>query len=226
MAQPQPFILLAPIDPTALVSEWIAVAIESHQLGRYPDAERQLRHALKLDPHSVRAYNNLACAYASGQNHKEAMLAVERAVQLSQPPWTYQEEIEDIQKNYAVALCNWALIALDLEQVDLAVEKAEAAVEVHSCVQTRMTLALACPLAGNPEQAVPLYNAVLDEDPKHYVAGMNACFVQTLTPVTPKELVIQRRRFHEGQRQVGSGRKHHKLSLNGKPLRVGYVSGD
>ena len=40
MAQPQPYILLPPTDPRAVVSEWIAVAVESHQLGRYPDAER------------------------------------------------------------------------------------------------------------------------------------------------------------------------------------------
>lgn len=222
MAQPQPYVLLAPTDPTLVFSEWLAVAIESHQLGRYPDAERQLRHALRLEPHSVRAYNNLACAYAAGGNYKEALLAVERAVQLSQEKFPDEEEL----KECAVALCNWALIALDLEQIDLAVEKAEAAVAAHPCVQTRTTLALCCPVAGTPERAIPLYNAVLDEDPKHYVAGMNACFVQTLTPVTAADLAKQRRRFHEGQRQIGSGLRHHKLSLNGKPLRVGYVSGD
>ena len=225
MAQPQPFVLLPPLDPTLVFSEWLAVAIESHQLGRYPDAERQLRHALTLDPHSVRAYNNLACAYAAGSNYKEALLAVERAAQFSRVA-VAEGEHDEYCKEQAVVLCNWALIALDLEQIDLALAKAEAAVLAHPCVQTRMTLALCCPPAGTPERAIPLYNAVLDEDPKHYVAGMNAAFVQTLTAVPPQELVKQRRRFYEGQRQVGSGQRHHKLSLNGKPLRVGYVSGD
>ena len=226
MAQPQPFVLLPPLDPTLVFSEWLAVAIESHQLGRYPDAERQLRHALRLDPHSVVAYNNLACAYGAGQNYKEALLAAERAVMLTSFCDVDGVFASGDDKSAAVALMNWALIALDLEQIELAVEKAEAAVALHPCIQTRMTLALCQPVAGTPERAIPLYNAVLDEDPKHYVAGMNACFVQTLIPVTPAELVTQRRRFHEGQRQVGSGHKYHKLSLNGKPLRVGYVSGD
>lgn len=213
--QPQPYVLLPPALPKAVVSEWIAVAIESHQLGRYPDAERQLRHALTLEPESSRAYNNLACAYASGGNYKEALLAVERAAMLGTDG-----------KERGIALCNWALVALDLEQIWLALEKAELAVEAYPSPQTRMALALCCPVAGQPERTLPLYNAILDEDPKHFVAAMNSCFVQTLVPATPKELMMQRKRFYEGQRQVGSGLKHHKLSFNGKPLRVGYVSGD
>lgn len=217
MAQPQPYVLLPPTDADDVASEWIAVAIESHQLGRYPDAERQLRHALHLEPGSVRAYNNLACAYAAGANHKEALLAAERATQLA--GITGGEVL-------GIALCNWALVCLDTEQVDAARDLAARAVRAHPCPATRVTLALCGPASGQPADSVPLYNAVLDENPKHFVAGMNACFVQTLTDVTPRELLAQRERFREGQRQVGSGLKHHKLSLNGKPLRVGYVSGD
>lgn len=226
MAQPQPFILLAPTDPRAVVSEWIAVAIESHQLNRFPDAERQLRHALQLEPDNVRAYNNLACAYGAGGNYKEALLAVERAAMLAKhavPTVGGQGMPEEV---HGVALCNWALILMDMEQIELATRKAELAVQVYPCKQTRTTLALCYPVSGSPAKAIPLYNAVLDEEPKHFVAGMNAAFVQTLTDAAPQELLVQRRRFHEGQRQVGSGLKHHKLSLNGKPLRVGYVSGD
>lgn len=225
--QPQPYVLLPPVELKAVFSEWLAVAIESHSLGRYPDAERQLRHALTLEPNSARAYNNLACAYAAGQNYKEAMLAIERAAMLSAVPGGYNR-LEDVKDRevHGVALCNWALVALDLEQIELATEKAEQAVAISPCQQTRMTLALCCPVAGDPARALPLYNAILDENPKHFVAGMNACFVQTLVPVGPKKLLAQRKRYYEGQRQVGSGLKHHKLSLNGKPIRVGYVSGD
>ena len=232
MAQPQPFILLAPTDPRAVVSEWIAVAVESHQLNRFPDAERQLRHALQLEPGNARAYNNLACAYGAGGNYKEALLAVERAAMLAEFGYevVLDESSDEIAKkpmeNYGVALCNWALILMDMEQMEEATKKAELAVQVYPCKQTRTTLALCYPVSGSPAKALPLYNAVLDEEPKHFVAGMNAAFVQTLTDAAPEELLAQRRRFHEGQRQSGSGLKHHKLSLNGKPLRVGYVSGD
>ena len=225
MAQPQPYVLLPPTDPKAVVSEWMLVAVESHQLGRYPDAERQLRHALNLDPDNSRVYNNLACAYATGGNTKEALLAIERAWMLALSQSSGPENEKD-KENAGIALCNWALIALDLEQVELAREKAAKAMEVYPSPQTRIALALCCPVSGNPAEALPLYNAVLDEQPKHHVAGMNAAFVQTLLPLKPQDLLSQRRRFHEGQRQVGSGLKHHKLSLNGKPLRVGYVSGD
>lgn len=216
MAQPQPYILLPPEEPGAVVSEWIAVAIDSHLLGRYPDAERQLRHALHLDPSCVPAYNNLACAYAAGANHKEALLAIGRAVQLSM----------NDKKVRGLVYANWALLAMDLDQVDVARSRALRAVSLHPCIQTRMALAITGPVAGNPDHSIRLYNEILDEDPKHFVAGMNACFVQTLTEATPKELLAQRKRFHEGQRQVGSGLKHHTLLLNGKPIRVGYVSGD
>lgn len=221
--QPQPYILLPPIDPQAVVSEWIAVAVESHQLGRYPDAERQLRHALHLSPDDPRVYNNLACAYATGGNYKEALLAIERAVQLA---LMHLEDVKACAEVSGIALCNWALIALDLEQVELAKEKATKAVEIYPSPQTRVALALCCPVAGTPAEALPLYNAVLDENPKHHVAGMNASFVQTLIDAKPEELLAQRKRFYEGQRQVGNPLKHHRLSLNGKPLRVGYVSGD
>ena len=215
--QCQPYILLAPTDPKAVASEWIAVAIESHRLGLYPDAERQLRHALQLEPNNARVCNNLACAYAAGGNHKEALLTAERAALFGA-----REEAEV----RGIALCNWALIALDLEQVELATAKAELAVETYPCTQTRVTLAICYPSVGTPAKAIPLYNAVLDDDPKHHVAGMNAAFVQTLTDAKPSELLAQRQRFHDGQRQVGSGLKHHKLSQNGKPIRAGYVSGD
>lgn len=216
MAQPQPYVLFPPKEVDSAVSEWIAVAIESHQLGRYPDAERQLRHALHLEPDDARAYNNLACAYAAGGNYKEALLAIEMATQL----------VSEDKEVFGIVHCNYALLAMDMDQVELAHAKALRAVEVHPCAQTRMALAVTCPVAGVPELAVRLYNDVLDEDPKHFVAGMNACFVQTLTDAGPEELLWQRKRFHEGQRQVGSGLRYHKLSSNGRPLRVGYVSGD
>lgn len=233
--QPQPYVLLAPSDSKAIASEWIAVAIESHQIGRYPDAERQLRHAVGLDPNSSRIYNNLACAYAAGQNYKEALLAIERATMLAfdatcpnvfQVKESEPEESRKTREPYGIALCNWALIYLDLEQVDKAKEKAALAVKVYPCVQTHMALALCCPVTGRAEEALPHYNAVLDLEPKHFVAACNACFVQTLSEVGPKDLRVQRDRFYEGQRQVGSKKTHHKLSLNGKPIRVGYVSGD
>lgn len=229
--QSQPYVLLAPTDPKAVVSEWITVAIESHQLGRYADAERQLRHAICLDPNNPRIYNNLACAYAAGQNYKEAMLSIERASSLADIVLSIKKLQEDVdvrpnQEVAGIALCNWALIYLDLEQIDKATEKAKSSVVLHPCVQTRMALALCCPISGRAEEALPLYNAILDEHPKHFVAAVNACFVQTLYNAEPKQLRIQRNRFYEAQRQVGTSKKHHKLSLNGKPIRVGYVSGD
>ena len=223
MPQPQPYILLPPTEAGALVSEWLAVAIESHQLGRYPDAERQLRHALELDPSNVRAMNNLACAYIVGGNHKEAFLTIERAELLAR---LNADDSEHGRENCGTTLCNFALIALDMEQVELALSKARLAVAVYPCAQTRVTLALCYPAAGTPGEALPLYNAVLDENPSHYVAGMNASFVQTLMNAKPEALLTQRRRFYEGQRQIGSGLRYHKLSLNGKPIRVGYISGD
>lgn len=213
--QPQPYVLLPPIELKAVFSEWLAVAIESHSLERYFDAERQLKHALTIDPNSARAYNNLACAYAAGQNYKEALLAIERATMLS----------EDAEVR-GIAMCNWALVSLDLEQVEDAVKRAEQAVETFPCQQTRMALALCCPVAGTPERAMPLYNAVLDENPKHFVAAINSCFLQTLLPVGPADLLKQRKRFYEHQRQTGKGLPYHKQSINGKPLKVGYVSGD
>lgn len=222
MSQPQPYIVLFTPGPTAS-DEWARLGIEHQTAGRWPDAERAYSHALRLDPSNVRALNDLATVYASGGNFKEALLAIERCSIISR--FGHPQDEKKNEEECTVYI-NWALILLEMEDLDGALEKAEHALNVHPCKHARITRALLHPITGDPEGAVPLYNNVLDEDPKHFTAAMNASFVQTLIDARPEELKKQRERFHAAQKGEPMDVPLHVPSLNCKPIRVGYVSGD
>src|SRR6266478_2281652 len=53
------------------------------------------------------------------------------------------------------------------------------ALAMKPCTETRIALAMVLGAAGLPEQALPLYDAILAEMPTHPAAGPNSCFLQT-----------------------------------------------
>lgn len=207
----QPFVL-APAQGGEQADEWLRLGVEAHVSGNLPVAQQRYQQCLRLDPRHVFATLNLAIVYAQSSLLGEALLGFERA------------ELFDPQSH--LVQLNKALLCLEMERIDEALKSAEKAYELcPTDNNARMALAVVSTTAGYAERSVPLYNLILDQDPKHPVAGANACFVQTLTNAGPKELLTQRQRWYAAHRQTGEQQPRPERALD-RPLRVGYVGGD
>jgi len=188
------------------------LGVEKHAQGQLPDAQRYYNQALRLNPRHALATQNLAIVFAQSNMLNEALLTIERAAMLDGV--------------HGVIQMNWALLALEAEQIEVALKTARHGVAIAPNVETRMALAMVLATAGNPEQAVPLYNEILKERPEHPAAGPNSCFVQTLTTATPAELRAQRDKWYAANHYKGEKKPHSNDKTPERRLRIGYVSGD
>jgi predicted O-linked N-acetylglucosamine transferase (SPINDLY family) len=204
--------MLIPQQGAEPADEWIRLGVEAQVAGKLPDAERHYRQALRIDPGNAVATQNFAVLYVQAGNLNEGLLTIERAL--------------IFDGKLGVLHMNRALMCLDADRIDDALASAKKAVELAPNKDTWLALALVSATAGIPEQAVPLYNKILDEVPNHPQAGPNACFVQTLTRVGPEELLKQRQRWYEANAHKGERQPHEANNTWPRPLRVGYVSGD
>lgn len=196
-------------DPT---DEWLRLGVDAQIAGNLPLAQQRYQQSLRLDPRNALATQNLAIVFAQSNLLNEALLTIERA--------------SILDGVHGVISMNWALMALESDRIDTALSNARKAVEQTPNVSTWMALALIAATAGVPEEAVPLYNKILDLEPKHPAAGPNSCFVQTLTNSTPQELLIQRQRWWKANHYEGTVLTHSNSRSIDRSLKVGYVSGD
>lgn len=205
--------MVVPSQGSGQSDEWIKLGVEAQVLNKLPDAQRFYQTALRLNPQDSIATQNLAIVFAQSSLLNEALLTIERAALMDD--------------KHGVIQMNWALMALEADRIDDALKAARKAIEIAPNVNTRLALAMVLGTAGLPEQAIPLYNEILKEDPKHIQAGPNLCFVQTLTDLTPKELREARDRWYNINRYIGTHDLHKSVdkSLERK-LRIGYMSGD
>ena len=206
----QPYIIVPPqgSDPA---DEWMKLGVEAQASGNLPKAQQHYGQALRLDPRHALATQNLAIVFAQSSLMNEALLTIERAALMDGV--------------HGVIQMNWALMALESEQIDVALKAAQRGVEIAPNVQTRLALAMTLATAGMPEKAIPVYEEILKAEPKHPAAGPNSCFVQTLTNATPADLRKQRDKWYQENRYAGV-RSPHTNDKTERPLRVGYVSGD
>lgn len=210
MAQPY---LIMPATGSDQADEWVRMGVEDQVAGRLPQAQNRYQHALRLDPRHAIATQNLAIVFAQSNLLNEAMLTIERAAMFDGVHAPIQQ--------------NWALMATESERIDEALAAARRAVEIApDDVGAMLSLAIVSTTAGMPEVAVPLYNRILDKEPKHPTAGPNSCFVQTLTNATSAELLAQRTRWYKANRYEGKVEPHGNDKTIGRVLRVGYVGGD
>lgn len=218
----QPFVLL-PSNGSDPADEWVRLGVQAHTEGKFDQAEHNYRHALRLDPGSVVAAQNLAVAMASRGNLNEALLAAERAALMD--------------GETALVHANRALVCLEADRVDEALEAAERAVRIAETqsgivfpdpmVQSLFAKALICSTAGRPEESLKAYEEILAREPLHPAAGPNSCFVQSLVDSTPEELLFNRRRYAAAHRPPSGPQRHHPNDRNpDRVLRVGYVGGD
>lgn len=206
----QPYILVPP-SGSDQADEWVKLGVNAQVEGRLPQAQQHYQQALRLDPRHAIATQNLAIVFAQSSLINEGLLTIERASMMDGV--------------HAVIQRNWALMALEADQIDAALAAGHRGVEMKPNADTRLALAMVLSTAGRPQEAVPLYNDMLREDPKHPAAGPNACFVQTLTNATPKELLEQRKKWYDANHYIGAVEPHRNAKTE-RTLRIGYVGGD
>jgi predicted O-linked N-acetylglucosamine transferase (SPINDLY family) len=210
----QPYIVIPP-QGSDQADEWMRLGLEAQTTGKFPDAERHYRQALRLDASHALVTQNLAVLYAQMMNLNEAILTIERA------------SLFDNGK-HGVIWMNWAFMCLEADRIDEALKAAQSGIEAVPCKETWLAMASILGTAGRPSEAIQYYEKILAEDPKHPQAAPNVCFVQTLTTATPEQLRAKRKGWYEANAYTGEKHGHPIGRINGSvaPLRVGYVSGD
>ena len=208
---PQSYLLVPP-PGSEQADEWVRLGMDAQMQGKLPEAQRMYQKALQLNPcHSI-ATQNLAIVFAQSNLLNEALLTIERASMFDGV--------------HAVIQSNWALMALEADHIDVALRVAQKGVDMAANAVTRMSLVSVLSTAGLSEQAIPVYQEILKENPLHPQAGPNVCFVLTLTDATPKDLLAQRTVWHAANRYTGPKAAHGNDRNLTRPLRIGYVSGD
>lgn len=206
----QPYIIVPP-QGSDQADEWVKLGVNAQVSGDLPKAQQHYQQALRLDPRHFIATQNLAIVFAQSSLINEGLLTIERASMMD--------------GTHAVIQRNWALMALEADRIEDALAAGERGVAMKPNAETRLALAMVLSTAGRPQDAMPIYNDILRDDPKHPSAGPNSCFVQTLTAATPKELLEQRKKWYEANRYTGTVEPHRNARTE-RVLRIGYVGGD
>lgn len=204
--------------------EYNRLGIQAHIENRLPDAMRHYQCALRIAPANLVATHNLAILFAQQGNLNEALLTMERAALFDGTD--------------PLIHANRALLCLEADRIDEAVEAAEHSVAIcptappatdpklNGYMAGRLAFAMIASAAGRPSDGLPKYLDLLAIDPKHGAAGPNSCFCQSLMPVGPKELAEQRKAWYEANRSTAPLKPHTNDRNPDRVLRVGYVGGD
>ncbi len=204
---------MVPVNGSDPADEWVRHGVDAQMSNNLPLAQKRYNDALRLDPRHVIAANNLAIVFAQSNLLGEALLTIERTGL--------------VDPKHSVVAVNHALMALAAERVDDALAAARRAFELApDIVEPMLALAMVLTTAGMAAESMPLYNRILDKDPKHALAGVNSCFVQTLTPAGPADLLKQRQRWYAANKVAGPVFVDTYDRTPDRPLRVGYVGGD
>lgn len=196
--------------------EWVRLGAEAHLANKLPDAQRHYMHALRLNPQNITATQNLGLVYAQSNLFNEGILTLERATLIGSDDFPGMEMIWS----------NYALMLFDADRLDDALVAAKKAMSIKATQVTRIILALMLSSAGYPDQSLEVYKQILDEDPKHGAASLNACFVQALMSETPADLLKMRKRWHDANAYKGPIPPHKNDKNPDRVLRVGYIGGD
>src|SRR5204863_101509 len=141
------------------------------------------------------------------------------------------ERASMFDSNFSLIHTNKAFLNLEADRIDDALVAAKHSVSLckkiskeedkHEYIGSRLALAMVSASAGLPNNAIPLYNEILDIDPNHSVAAINACFVRTLDFSTPAELLSQRKRWYDVNKFTGQKRSHNNNRTVDRVLKVG-----
>jgi predicted O-linked N-acetylglucosamine transferase (SPINDLY family) len=230
----------------------LKVAAEHLRSGRFPQADLVCRRALETEPDHPDALHYLGLiAYNTG-NNELAVELIGQAVQIEPTASNYSNlglafhglgQLEAAvecyrqallqQPNHAVAHNNLGNALKDQYKLDDAVQHYRKAITCNPrFAEAYSNIGAALKSQGKPDLAVDFYKNALAIRPDFSEAYTNLLFLKSFnTSSTPREYLSLARGWEKAciptaDRLIARSKKFQRKLLNGRRLRVGYVSGD
>ncbi|QQJ97268.1 tetratricopeptide repeat protein [Burkholderia ambifaria] len=203
------------IDP-GYAPAWCRLGELRCQQGEYEESLRLCRHAIKLDPELADAYNFLGLAYHNLDRMAASELSHRHAIDLN-------PDDADAHHNLAAALFR-------LDKLDEAMSEYRIAQELGvDPVKIQLTLGDILWAKRDFAGAVAAFREAVEHDPHRAYARL--LFNMSSSPAfAPEEWVVDAQRYGDylarDARLLSHDREQRALQARGRPLRVGFVSGD
>lgn len=198
------------------VEAYCNLGVLESEIGQLEAALTYQRQAIALKPDYPEAYYNLGCVLADMGRRNEAIECYQKAVELA--PDSYK------------AYNNMAVMYRESGELEKAITCGEKALAIKpDFAEPYINIGNALSSLGRSTDAIESYRKATDFDSKHAGAYSNLLFSMlynaNITPATLSEEVDRYRRAIEDE-FVGQWPKHANTCEPGRPLRIGYVSGD
>ncbi|MFP3502367.1 tetratricopeptide repeat protein [Burkholderia sp. SIMBA_062] len=203
------------IDP-GYAPAWCRLGELRCQQGEYEESLRLCRHAIELDPELADAYNFLGLAYHNLDRMAAAELSHRHAIDLN-------PDDADAHHNLAAALFR-------LDKLDEAMSEYRIAQELGvDPVKIQLTLGDILWAKRDFAGAVAAFREAVEHDPHRAYARL--LFNMSSSPAfAPEEWVVDAQRYGDylarDARLLSHDREQRARQARGRPLRVGFVSGD
>ncbi|MBY4696410.1 tetratricopeptide repeat protein [Burkholderia latens] len=203
------------IDP-GYAPAWCRLGELRCQQGEYEESMRLCRHAIELDPALADAYNFLGLAYHNLDRMAAAELSHRHAIDLN-------PDDADAHHNLAAALFR-------LDRLDEAMSEYRIAQELGvDPAKIQLTLGDILWAKRDYAGAVDAFRDAIQHDPHRAYARL--LFNMSSSPAfAPEEWVADAQRYGDylarDARQLPHDREQRARQARGRPLRVGFVSGD
>ncbi len=139
----------------------LQTAIDRHQAGDLPEAERRYRAILQTNPEDCEALHLLGVVAQQSGKHAEAIELITTAIDRAGAP-------------RAVMVCNLGAALQAAGDIDAAIDRYEQSLALEpDYLDARHNLAAAYAARGQHERAVDAYQQVLERDPAHRLALIN-----------------------------------------------------
>ncbi|WP_175798718.1 tetratricopeptide repeat protein [Burkholderia ambifaria] len=203
------------IDP-GYAPAWCRLGELRCQQGEYEESLRLCRHAIELDPELADAYNFLGLAYHNLDRMAASELSHRHAIDLN-------PDDADAHHNLAAALFR-------LDKLDEAMIEYRIAQELGvDPVKIQLTLGDILWAKRDFAGAVAAFREAVEHDPHRAYARL--LFNMSSSPAfAPEEWVVDAQRYGDylarDARLLSHDREQRARQARGRPLRVGFVSGD
>ncbi|PRG07825.1 glycosyltransferase [Burkholderia ambifaria] len=203
------------IDP-GYAPAWCRLGELRCQQGEYEESLRLCRHAIELDPELADAYNFLGLAYHNLDRMAASELSHRHAIDLN-------PDDADAHHNLAAALFR-------LDKLDEAMSEYRIAQELGvDPVKIQLTLGDILWAKRDFTGAVAAFREAVEHDPHRAYARL--LFNMSSSPAfAPEEWVVDAQRYGDylarDARLLSHDREQRARQARGRPLRVGFVSGD